>query len=74
MSQGLGIDECPVALMERTKGSSFFSLCHHGRSRTSCERRGLAEGPIDYFHEVSLFTQDEALVLRHGEIIARLRI
>src|SRR5579883_1736516 len=33
-----------------------------------------AEGPLDDFDEISLFTQDHALVLHQGEVLARLRV
>src|SRR5271156_3937037 len=36
--------------------------------------RGNAESSIHHFHEVSLLAEDEALALRHGEILARFRI
>jgi hypothetical protein len=38
------------------------------------EPRGQAEGPIDYFHEVSLLAEDQALGLRHSKILTRFRI
>jgi hypothetical protein len=48
----------------------FIALPACCRSCWRAEYRRKAEGSVDDFHEVSFFPQNNALVLRHGKIVA----
>jgi hypothetical protein len=53
-------------------GSSLGRSLTGSRRSGQCRRK--AERTVDDFYKGSLFTKDQAFVLRHGEILARFRI